>query len=79
VGDKTVMRAQLELLAAQARTSRLAHDRDSVYVDTMVGTLYLDRPSDVTAANLVFDHLLVAALNSDESLAALAAAAEKYA
>ncbi|MCP2342047.1 hypothetical protein FHU30_007436 [Actinomadura rupiterrae] len=104
VGDKQVMRAQLERLVTEARTSRLAlhvipsesgghaatsgafgifvfpddDDRDSVYVDTMAGTLYLDRPSDVAAANLVFDHLLVAALNSDDSLALIAAVAEKY-
>ncbi|MCO6006054.1 helix-turn-helix domain-containing protein [Actinoallomurus purpureus] len=53
-------------------------DRDVVFVDTLAGTLFLEREADVRAATLGFDHLRASALSVAESVEMISAVAESY-
>ncbi|KAA9158412.1 helix-turn-helix domain-containing protein [Amycolatopsis acidicola] len=53
-------------------------DPDVVYVDSTSGGFFLELPPDVRRYSLMFDHLRAAALKPDDSVAVIAAAAERY-
>ncbi|MEV5710226.1 helix-turn-helix transcriptional regulator [Actinoallomurus sp. NPDC052274] len=55
-----------------------SQDRDVVFVDTLAGTLFLDREADVQAATLGFDHLCASALGIAESADLISAIAESF-
>lgn len=53
-------------------------DQDVAYVDSAIGILYLEKPEEVKAVSLNFDHLIAAALNKDESMALFETAAQEH-
>lgn len=52
--------------------------RDTAYVDSVAGVLYLERKNDVKAASLAFDRLRAVALSPAESIEIIATAAQDY-
>lgn len=53
-------------------------DPEVAYVETVTGTLYLDRNTDLRAATICFDHLRAAALTASGSLELIMATARDY-
>ncbi|MEV4251695.1 helix-turn-helix transcriptional regulator [Spirillospora sp. NPDC049652] len=53
-------------------------DPDVVFVETIAGTLYLERKEDIAASKLAFEHLHAAARDLAESLELISAAARTY-
>jgi transcriptional regulator with XRE-family HTH domain len=53
-------------------------DKDVAYVDTVAGTLYLERQRDVHATNIAFEHLRAVALGPAASVDTIEAAANEY-
>ncbi|WP_067825216.1 helix-turn-helix domain-containing protein [Actinomadura kijaniata] len=51
---------------------------DVAYIESFAGTLYLERLSEIQAANLTFDHLRATAKSAADSLRLIRAIAEQY-